>query len=457
MKRQDECPSCGSTVSRNAAFCANCGAPVATALLDSKVVAGAANLGQAAKRAKKKGARKRGTAIDATELLPPAARGGSAGRAGDPAGSQGVGGGGGILLEALRSATLGEYEILGELGRGGMATVFLAHEVALDRKVAIKVMSPALLDGEGAMERFKREARTAGALSHPHIIPIHAVRERGDLLFFVMKYVDGRSLDSVIAAHQRLPIPMVAQILFEVASALAYAHRAGVVHRDIKPGNVMIDRDGWAVVTDFGIAKIAQEQGLTLTGTAVGTPAYMSPEQCLGKDVSGRSDQYSLGIVAFQMLTGTLPFTAETLMEMFLAQTNQSPSPILQRRPDCPPRLVEIVERMMAKSPENRWPSMDDVVGALGPLHQPSTREGTRASLQELAREDDGRIRPDDFSRPESPPPINSPKRISERAAAQVADLESGRPRGRVPWWVLPAILIPIIGGLIWVASTNPR
>jgi serine/threonine-protein kinase len=361
------------------------------------------------------------------------------------------------MMEALRAATLGEYEILGEIGRGGMASVYLAHDIHLDRKVAIKVMSPALLDGEGASERFKREARTAGALSHPHIIPIHAVKESGELLYFVMKYVDGRSLDSVIEAHKTLPIPMVVQILFEVAGALAYAHRAGVVHRDVKPGNIMIDRDGWAVVTDFGIAKVVQEQGLTMTGTAVGTPAYMSPEQCMAKEVSGRSDQYSLGIVAFHMLTGRLPFAAESLMEMFLAQTNQRPASIVAMRPDCPPRLAEVVERMMSKSPEDRWPSLDDVLGALSPLHAVDARDGTRGSMVAIANEDDGRVHEADFSRPVSPSPVNAPKRISERAAAKVQFDESARPRGRIPWWVLPAILIPIVAGVLWVAALNSR
>jgi serine/threonine protein kinase len=405
--------------------------------------------GKSEKKERKKKGAARGHILEvATERLPDvSARPGVAPRASS---SQGR-----IMLEALRAATLGEYEILGEIGRGGMASVYLAHDIHLDRKVAIKVMSPALLDGEGASERFKREARTAGALSHPHIIPIHAVKESGDLLYFVMKYVDGRSLDSVIQTHSMLPIPMVVQILFEVASALAYAHRAGVVHRDVKPGNIMLDRDGWAVVTDFGIAKVVQEQGLTLTGTAVGTPAYMSPEQCMAKDVSGRSDQYSLGIVAFHMITGQLPFTAESLMEMFLAQTNQRPASIVALRPDCPPRLAEIVERMMAKSPDHRWPSLDDVVAALVPLHQADARDRTRGSMGALAREDDGRARADDFSRPVSPSPVNAPKRISERAEAKVLLEESVRPRGRVPWWILPAILIPIIAGVLWVASFN--
>src|SRR6185503_20165680 len=184
------------------------------------------------------------------------------------------------LLEAIRHATAGEYDVQAELGRGGMATVFLAHEIALDRKVAIKVMSPALFTGEGMVERFKREAKTAASLSHPHIIPIFTVKESEHLVFFVMKFVEGRPLDSIIKEVGPLPIPMVRAILQQVGSALAYAHRRGVVHRDIKPANIMIDSEGWAVVTDFGIAKVSEKQGLTMTGATVGTPSYMSPEQC---------------------------------------------------------------------------------------------------------------------------------------------------------------------------------
>src|SRR6267142_3557320 len=149
-------------------------------------------------------------------------------------------------LAALRRATMGQYEILLELGRGGMATVYLAHDIALDRKVAIKVMSPHLLQGEGMAERFKREARTAGSLSHPHIIPIYAVKEAGDLLFFVMKFVEGRSLDSIIHEVGPLPFPMVQSIMQQVGSARGSAHRRHIIHRDIKPANIMLDVDGWA-------------------------------------------------------------------------------------------------------------------------------------------------------------------------------------------------------------------
>ena len=271
-----------------------------------------------------------------------------------------------VLLQALRDATLGEYEVLGELGRGGMATVYLAHDIALDRKVAIKVMSPTLMAGEGMAERFKREARTAGQLSHPHIIPIYAVREHGDLLYFVMKFIGGRSLDSIIREVGPLPIPMVQTILQQVGSALGYAHRRGVIHRDVKPANVMLDADGWAVVTDFGIAKVSETQGLTVTGATVGTPSYMSPEQCAAKELTGASDQYSLGVVAYEMLSGKLPFVAESVMAVMYAHFNEPPPLVALARTDCPPVLAEAVMRMLEKDPAHRFPSMEAATAAAG-------------------------------------------------------------------------------------------
>ncbi len=281
------------------------------------------------------------------------------------------------LLERLKAETLGDYEILTEVGRGGMATVYLAHDIALDRKVAIKVMSSAILD-EGMAERFRREARTAAALNHPHIIPIYAVRDRYPLLFFAMKFIAGQSLDPILKTAGALPIPMVQAILTQAGSALGYAHRRGVIHRDVKPANVMIDDEGWVVVTDFGIAKVSSATGLTVTGVTVGTPAYMSPEQCLGKEVTGASDQYSLGIVAYEMLTGAPPFSADSAMAVMFAQFQETPKPILDSRPDCPPRLAEIVMRMLEKEPEKRWPTIDDAVAVVGasPLaHDDPTRK----------------------------------------------------------------------------------
>src|SRR5216110_551423 len=256
------------------------------------------------------------------------------------------------LLDALRQAALGEYEVLAELGHGGMATVYLAHDLALDRKVAIKVLAPALLlMGEGMVERFKREARTAAALSHPHIIPIYAVRESGQVLYFVMKHVQGRPLDVVVRDVGPLPIAMTQAILAQVGDALGYAHRHGVIHRDIKSANIMLDEEGWAVVTDFGIAKVVQAQGLTMTGVTVGTPTYMSPEQCATtEEVTGASDQYSLGVVAYEMLTGKVPFQDDSIMTIIYAHFNPPPRLGTELRPDCPPNLAAVM-RMLEKDP----------------------------------------------------------------------------------------------------------
>lgn len=287
-------------------------------------------------------------------------------------------------LELLREETLGDYEILSELGRGGMATVYLAHDIALDRKVAIKVMSSALFD-EGLAERFRREARTAAALNHPHIIPIYSVRDRYPLLFFVMKFIAGQSLDPIVKEAGALPIPMVRTIMAQAGSALGYAHRRGVVHRDVKPANVMIDDEGWVVVTDFGIAKVSTATGLTVTGVTVGTPAYMSPEQCLGKEVTGASDQYSLGVVAYEMLTGRPPFRAASAMAMMYAHFNETPKPILELRPDCPPDLAATITRMLEKEPGQRWPSIDEAVSSLGTT-QLLSDDPTRRELMTLAQ-----------------------------------------------------------------------
>jgi serine/threonine-protein kinase len=290
------------------------------------------------------------------------------------------------LLDTLRHAALGEYEILAELGRGGMATVYLAHDLALDRKVAIKVLAPALLlMGEGMVERFKREARTAAALSHPYIIPIYAVKESERILYFVMKYVQGRPLDLIIRDVGSLPIPVVQTILAQVGDALGYAHRHGVVHRDIKSANIMLEEEGWAVVTDFGIAKVLQAEGLTMTGVTVGTPTYMSPEQCGNSVVTGASDQYSLGVVAYELLTGRVPFRAESTMSVMYAHFNERPRAVTELRPDCPPNLAAAVMRMLEKDPSERWPSLEDVVAVCG---RPSLRhdDPIRSEMITLAR-----------------------------------------------------------------------
>ncbi|MBA3895373.1 MAG: protein kinase, partial [Gemmatimonadales bacterium] len=269
------------------------------------------------------------------------------------------------VVQRLRRATFGEFDIGRELGRGGMAAVFLAHELSLDREVAIKVMSPGLLMGAGMIDRFKREAITIAHLNHPNIVSCYSVRQAEGLHFFVMRYIRGRSLEQLIQDAGKLPLVIVRSILCQVGSALTYAHRSRVVHRDIKPANILIDEDGNAVVTDFGIAKVAELPGQTHTGALVGTPAYMSPEQCDGGEVSGASDQYSLGAVAYEMVTGVAPFTGSTLTVMH-AQVEQAPRPLRDYRADCPPEFEAAILRMMAKDPADRFANMAEAKAAMG-------------------------------------------------------------------------------------------
>jgi serine/threonine protein kinase len=321
---------------------------------------------------------------------------------------------GDALRDALREATLGDYEIMAELGRGGMATVFLAHDIALGRKVAIKVMSPALFSGEGMAERFKREARTAAQLSHPHIIPIYSVQESGDLLFFVMKFVEGRPLDSIIREVGPLPIAMVRTILMQVGGALGYAHKRGVIHRDIKPANIMLDADGWAIVTDFGIAKVSQTQGLTVTGATVGTPSYMSPEQCAAQELNGATDQYSLGVVAYEMLSGKLPFIAESVMAVMYAHFNQPPRPVSQIRVDCPPELAATVMRMLEKDPAQRFATLEAATAAMGSVNL-SPDDPVRTQMMTLAAAGENMKLLERFSTPVSQPSMSRPAGSSGR------------------------------------------
>ena len=345
-------------------------------------------------------------------------------------------------LDALRRATLGQYEILAEVGHGGMATVYLAHDLALDRKVAIKVLAPTLLlMGEGMVERFKREARTAAALSHPHIIPIFAVKESEHVLYFVMKHVQGRSLDAVVRDTGPLPVAMTQAILAQVGDALGYAHRHGVIHRDIKSANIMLDDEGWAVVTDFGIAKVMQAEGLTMTGVTVGTPTYMSPEQCATEEVTGASDQYSLGVVAYEMLTGTLPFQDDSIMSVMYAHFNQPPRPVNELRSDCPSNLAAAVMRMLEKDPARRWPSMDDVVAVCG---RPSLRhdDPIRRAMSTLAQSGGQQVGP---KTPTSPIALS---RVRTRVAV---------PRRRWIWPGIAATAAVLAVGLWWASPWSPR
>ncbi len=274
----------------------------------------------------------------------------------------------------LRNVLNGEFEIRGLIGTGGMGTVFLADDIALARKVAIKILAPGLRNQE-FVERFKREARVMASLSHPNIVPIYAVRDMAGLMFFVMRYVDGRSLSHLIGDKKRLNSAMTTEVVSQVGQGLAYAHRRGIVHRDIKPGNILIDRDGIALITDFGISKVTESDNQTRTGAVIGTPAYMSPEQCAGKEITGASDQYSLGVLTYEALTGTQPFRGDSAMAIMFEHFHAIPEPIRQRQPEVPEQLESAVMRMLAKDPKDRWPNMEEAIGAvIGSTAQPRKR-----------------------------------------------------------------------------------
>ena len=272
-------------------------------------------------------------------------------------------------IEMVRQELHEEYEIVEELGRGGMAIVFKAKEKQLDREVAIKVLPFSLAFDREFVERFQREARTSAKLEHPNIIPIYRVGKSGRVIYFVMKYLRGKPLSTVLGARGKLPAGEIRKILAEVARALAYAHKKEIVHRDIKPDNIMFDEHGHAVVTDFGIAKAASGGKLTGTGMSIGTPHYMSPEQAKAQPLDGRSDIYSLGIVGFQCLTGSVPFDGEDSFSIGYKHIMEDiPTPALENPEKR--QIFEIIRRMMAKLPGQRFQNADELAGVL---------EGTRS------------------------------------------------------------------------------
>ncbi len=294
------------------------------------------------------------------------------------------------VAERLAQATGGRYRIDEELGRGGMAVVFAATDLRLKRAVAIKVLPPELAFRTDVRERFLREAQMAAGLAHPHIVPVFAVEEVDGLVFIVMGRVHGETLAQRLHRQPQLDVALTRRILRETADALAHAHARGVVHRDIKPDNILLEANGDRVqVTDFGIARAAEgDARLTATGVAVGTPTYMSPEQARGDhDVDGRADLYSLGVVGYQMLAGAPPFAASNTPALLLKHVTEPPPSLRAQRHDLPSPLVFAVERALAKDVSARWPDAasmrdaladDAVVPTVGGLGRPALSASTR-------------------------------------------------------------------------------
>jgi len=270
------------------------------------------------------------------------------------------------LLSALRRDLASQYQITDLLGRGGMSLVYLAQEMELNRQVAIKVLPLQLLHGADAAERFEREGKISASLDHPHIVPIFRVGSTSTFLWYTMKRIRGRSLEQIISERGGLPLADVLSIVQQVGDALHYAHRQGVVHRDVKPANVMIEESGWAYVCDFGVARAFGSVSLTQTGASLGTPRYMAPEQVEGKPVDGRCDQYSFAILVWEALTGTLPFTGESVGELIRKHLLEPAPRLSDARPNIPGNVSDAVARAMSKNPAERFPDVAAFVRALG-------------------------------------------------------------------------------------------
>ncbi|MCA9936423.1 MAG: protein kinase, partial [Anaerolineales bacterium] len=277
------------------------------------------------------------------------------------------------MSDTLEGIVLGgKYKIIRRLGRGGMAEVYLAHQENLGRDVAIKLMHAFLVSEEDFLNRFKREARAMAAMNHPNIVGVYDFDVYGENTYYlVMEYISGGTLKDKLQElaknEERLPLETAVQIGIEVASALDYAHHRSMIHRDVKPANIMLNDQGHAILTDFGIVKLVggQSMAYTATGALIGTPAYMSPEQALGKPGDARSDIYSLGALLFQMVTGRLPFDADTPLAIVMQHVND-PVPIPATfNPDVPLGLQDVVLKALAKNPDDRYQSAGELVAAL--------------------------------------------------------------------------------------------
>ncbi len=356
----------------------------------------------------------------------------------------------GPVLAAGR--TLGDYTILRELGRGGMGVVYLARDAALDREVALKVLQPRLASDPEFEKRFIREARTAAKLDHPNIVQVYSAGRAGDVLYIAMQVVKGETLDAVLKARGPLPAREAVDIVRQAALALQAAHDASLVHRDIKPNNIMIDAAGRVKIMDFGLMRSHREaEAITEPGVFFGTPEYASPEQCETSEIDGRADLYSLGAVFYEMLTGRRPHAGDTPLALFRKIIEEPPVPVRKLRPDVPPAVDRLVEAMMAKRPEARVASAAEVVAAAsaildGTAPERATRRplllGTAALL--IAG-----LAGSFLLRAPSAAPVEVDLQPGQKLKLVVFDLKNGIPKADTAWYsiALSDMLIASLSG----------
>ena len=273
-----------------------------------------------------------------------------------------------VLAELPRMEKIGRYKIIGELGRGAMGVVYKAQDPAINRLIAIKSIRLDTLADESERERMRerlfREAQSAGILSHPGIVTIYDIAEENDMAYIFMELVNGPPLEKLLKGDHAPDKATILSIFRQTASALDFAHKKGIVHRDIKPANIMVHEDGSAKITDFGVAKIVSQQ-MTRAGTIMGTPSYMSPEQVHGGEVSGRTDQFSLAVIAYEVLTGEKPFTAEYLPTLLFKIVREDPVAPHRLNPTLMPIVETVMSKALAKNPQDRYETCSEFVESL--------------------------------------------------------------------------------------------
>jgi serine/threonine protein kinase len=279
---------------------------------------------------------------------------------------------------------IGEYEIVGHVGHGVAADVYKAYQAKLDRHVAVKILSPTFVGEQAFLARFVREAQAVARLDHPNILPVYDFDRQNDLVYIVMQYVDSGSLDDLLG--QPLPFDLTLHILEQVGSALSHAHQRGIVHRDVKPGNILLGPDNWVLLTDFGLVKILETPAnLTPSGMSLGTPAYMAPEQVAGEQVDQRADIYSLGATLYQMVTGRVPFEGGTGMAVAFKHLSEALVPPRRLNPHLSAAVDKVIVKALSKEPDLRYQTVDELVAAFReapkrPLHRRRRRFHWRPS-----------------------------------------------------------------------------
>ena len=345
----------------------------------------------------------------------------------------------------------GRYRIMRKLGAGGMADVYLAEDQELGRRVAIKILNGRHANDDQFIERFRREAKNAAALNHPNIVSIYDRGEAEDTYYIAMEFLDGRTLKELIVGRGAAPLNVAIEYARQILSALRFAHRHGIVHRDIKPHNVLVDGEGRVKVTDFGIARAGTSQ-MTETGSIVGTAQYLSPEQARGGEIDPRSDLYSLGVVLYELLTGKTPFEGETPVEIAMKHLSNPPTPPSKLRPDVPPALDKVVLRALAKNPDDRYQSAEEMEGDLdrvargAPVAAATSATRVLPAAAAVAAADATAatmIAPPARARDFPPPPLVEEEEVEERG---------GRDKPIWPWLVAAGFVIAAVvaGFFVW-------